>query len=115
LHIKKIMKKLLLATLFSFAVSLGFAQTNDIQAKKDTLQLKNERSIIRARFDQIFKENENGSFTPIYTTNVNGTIMTPGVSFSPGVSFGGLDLSTLKGHDLAIDTVKGVVIIKGHY
>lgn len=109
------MKKLFLAILFSLAISWGFAQTNKAQAKKDTLNLKNERPVIRAHFDQIFKENENGSFTPIYTTNVNGTIMTPGVSFSPGVSFGGLDLSTLKGHDLAIDTVKGVVIIKGHY
>lgn len=95
------MKKLLLLIVCSIAVSNGFSQTSQSKLKKDTAKTEVQRTVIRVPFNQIFKENDNGSFSPLYTVFVNGVTMSPGVSFSAGV--------------LAVDTVKGKVILKGHY
>jgi hypothetical protein len=70
---------------------------------------------MRVSFDQVFQTNPNGSVSPKMTVVIGGVTMTPGVSFTTGVSFGGLDVASLKGKDLEVDQSNGVTTIKGHY
>jgi hypothetical protein len=42
-----------------------------------------------------FKRNPNGSWSPLVGITLNGVTMGPGVSFTPGVSFGGVDLASI--------------------
>jgi hypothetical protein len=42
-----------------------------------------------------FVRNPNGSWSPVRPITLNGITMGPGVAFTPGVSFGGVDLATI--------------------
>jgi len=42
-----------------------------------------------------FKRNPDGSWSPVRPVTLNGVTMGPGVAFTPGVSFGGVDLGSL--------------------
>jgi hypothetical protein len=42
-----------------------------------------------------FSRNPNGSWSPVRVIHLNGITMGPGVAFSPGVYFGGVDLATI--------------------
>jgi hypothetical protein len=42
-----------------------------------------------------FARNPDGSWSPVKPVNVNGVIMGPGVRFTPGVQFGGIDLAAV--------------------
>ena len=70
---------------------------------------------MRVSFDQVFQTNIDGSVSPKMPVFVGGVTMTPGVSFTTGVSFGGLDIASLRGKDLEVDQSNGVTTIKGHY
>ena len=42
-----------------------------------------------------FKQNTNGSWSPLHTVQIGPASIGTGVSFSPGVSFGGVNLAVL--------------------
>lgn len=42
-----------------------------------------------------FVRNPDGSWSPVVPVFLNGVTMGPGVSFRPGVSFGGIDLASV--------------------
>lgn len=70
---------------------------------------------MRVSFNEVFQTNPDGSISPRSVVCVGGVTMSPGVAFTQGVSFGGLDLASLGGRDLEIEQEPGRIIIKGHY
>jgi hypothetical protein len=110
------MKKIILALALAATVNCAFSQAKTDKDSKEASfnQLPAiPRGPMVAKFDQIFKTNDNGSISPIYVVQVGGVTMSPGVSFTPGVSMGGVDIASYKGHDLLVDTAKGVIVLKG--
>ncbi|MEQ8925978.1 MAG: hypothetical protein RLO81_09220 [Fulvivirga sp.] len=71
-------------------------------------------NIRRYKFSDVFNV-ENGRITPRIPVQIGGITMGPGVSFSSGVSFSGVDLSKHVNHDIAGYAENGVFIIKGFY
>ena len=66
--------------------------------------------IKRYRFQDIFQENLDGSLSPRRTINVNG------ITFGPGVAFGGVNFHQYKYLDIAAEEGSdGVLAIKGFY
>lgn len=109
------MKKLFFALVLTVAVNSAFSQTKVNKNSSDSLTRQSiaPRQPMIAQFDQIFKTNVDGSISPRYVVQVGGVTMSPGVAFGQGVSMGGVDIAAYKGHDLLVDTAKGVVILKG--
>ena len=70
---------------------------------------------MRVAFSDVFQTNLNGSVTPITTVNIGGVTMGPGVVFTRGVSFSGVDIASYVGHDLEIERQGNVVVIKSIY
>lgn len=66
-------------------------------------------------FDSIFTINQDGSIEPKQTIRVGGVTMSPGVKFTRGVSFAGIDIAQFVDRDLEINTDEGVVVITGIY
>ncbi len=58
---------------------------------------------MRVPFDDVFQANQNGSYSPKAKVKIGGVMMTPGVAFTRGVSFSGVDIAKYAGHDLEID------------
>ncbi|WP_081063944.1 hypothetical protein [Burkholderia cepacia] len=58
--------------------------------------------LVRVHFDELFAVDANGSLTPKVPIEVNGTQMTPGVSFGGGVQFGGFAFGQAVGHDFGV-------------
>ena len=72
--------------------------------------------IKRFRFSDIFQENRDGSLSPKRNILVNGVSFGPRVSFSPGVSFGGVNFYQYKHLDIAAEEQPDkVLVIKGFY
>ena len=69
----------------------------------------------RYRFLDIFQENPNGSLSPRVRININGVEFGPGVTFSQGVSFGGVDIYQYRNLDIAAEEQNGVLVIRGFY
>ncbi len=70
---------------------------------------------MRINFWQIFKAYPDGSIEPIRRVRIGGVEFGPGVKFTKGVSFSGIDLSLYVGRDFETDEINGVLIIKGIY
>jgi len=70
---------------------------------------------MRYRFEQIFKELPDGRLTPKRRLRVGGVELGPGVIFSKGVSFSGIDFTLFRGHDIEAEEENGVLVIKGIY
>lgn len=70
---------------------------------------------MRYTFNQIFKDNGDGSLSPIRPTRVGGVTISPGVTFAPGVSFAGIDFTKYISHDLEANEEDGVLVIAGIY
>jgi len=69
---------------------------------------------MRVRFDEIFQSNPNGTHTPKVPIQIGGVRMGPGVSFTPGVSFSGIDIAQYAGHDLDVEKLSdGTIVLKG--
>lgn len=69
---------------------------------------------MRVSFDEVFRSNPNGSFTLKVLVIIGGVSMGPGVAFTPGVSFFGIDITQYAGHDLDVEKLPdGSIEIKG--
>lgn len=106
------MKKLILLIVLAIATidAFGQAKTKTGDTSKNTPVTTN--TAFRVHYDYVFKRNTDGSYTTQYPVQVNGDIIGSGASFPAGTSFGGVDVAAYAGHDLIIDTVKRVVIIR---
>jgi hypothetical protein len=63
----------------------------------------------------MFQENADGSLEPTVQVNINGVVFGPGVRFTPGVAFGGVDMHKFKGLDLEADLIDNIWILRGFY
>jgi len=106
------MKKLTLVAVLVLATACAFSQTKT--KGNDTAENApvTTTTAFRVKYDYVFKRNPDGSYTPLHPVQINGEIMGSGASFTPGTPFGGVDIAAHAGHDLLIDTVRGVVIIR---
>ena len=69
----------------------------------------------RVNFDSIFMQHPDGSLEPRQRIRVGGIEFGPGVRFTRGASFGGIDFTLFIGRDFEIDTNNNAAIIKGIY
>ena len=70
---------------------------------------------MRVPFDQIFETNSNGSVTAKAPVRIGKSTLTPGVPFTEGVSFDGIDIVKNRGHDLEIEQEAEGFIITSVY
>lgn len=70
---------------------------------------------MRVPFDSVFQSNPDGSISPRVSVSINGITMTPGVFFTGGVSFGGVDIASLRGKDLEVDANNGITMLRGYF
>jgi hypothetical protein len=70
---------------------------------------------MRVPFNEVFRDNEDGSYTPISGIRIGGVIGT-GVRFRRGIEFAGVDIAQHAGRDLEVEQyIDGIVEIKGAY
>ena len=69
----------------------------------------------RVNFNSIFNRNENGTIEPRQRTRIGGVVVGPGVFFTPGVSFAGVDFSLYTENDFEIETDGDIIVVKGIY
>ena len=65
---------------------------------------------MKMHFNELFVI-QNGMISPRFNININGVIMSPGVSFGKGVSMGGVDLSHYSGSYFNVEIQNGIYII----
>lgn len=70
---------------------------------------------MRVPFNTIFIQHPDDTLEPIQRIRVGGVEFGPGVRFSRGVAFGGVDFTQFIGHDLEIETENEILVIKGIY
>lgn len=70
---------------------------------------------MRIPFNNVFIQHPNGTLEPRQRIRVGGIEFGPGVKFSRGVSFGGIDFTQFVGRDLEVETNNDVLVIKGIY
>lgn len=64
-------------------------------------------------FDDIFRENPDGSLTPLRQIQIGGVTLGSGVTFAKGTYFGGVDFTLFRGHAIEADVVGDILIIRG--
>ncbi len=107
---KKLISLIILAVWFNSVISQTKSKTTE--ANRDTVA---RTSPFRISFDKVFRRNTDGSFSPMHPVQINGEYMGTGVPFIQGTYFGGVDVGSYSGHDLLIDTIRGVIIIRKIY
>jgi len=69
----------------------------------------------RVNFNSIFTQHPDGSLEPQQRIRVGGVEFSPGVRFTRGVAFSGVDFTQFIGRDFEVETDGDVIIIKGIY
>ncbi len=69
----------------------------------------------RVTFDSVFIIHLDGSLEPKQKIRIGGVEFGPGVRFSRGVSFAGVDFTLFIGREFEVDIDKDVLVIKGIY
>jgi hypothetical protein len=106
------MKKLILIATLALSANFVFGQTKSKTTDTAKNQPVTRTTSFRMRYDQVFKRNTDGSFSALQPVQINGETVGSGLAFTRGTTFGGVDIATYEGHDLLVDTLKGVVIIR---
>jgi ABC-type glycerol-3-phosphate transport system substrate-binding protein len=106
------MKKLILIATLALSANFAFSQTKPKTTDTAKSQSVTRTTSFRMRYDQVFKRNTDGSFSALQPVQINGETVGSGLAFTRGTTFGGVDIATYEGHDLLVDTLKGVVIIR---
>jgi len=110
--VKQKMKRIILSAILTLSTVLAFGQSKakakDTSANTPTIT----NTAFKVNYDYVFKRNSDGSYSALFPVQVNGDIIGSGIPFTQGTPFGGVDVAAHAGHDLLIDTVKGVVIIR---
>jgi hypothetical protein len=68
---------------------------------------------MRISFFEIFRDNGNGSYSPLKTVKIGGAIVSPGVEFTAEAWFGGIEIAHYIGRDIEVEHLTdGTVEIK---
>ena len=70
---------------------------------------------MRYNFNEIFKDNPDGSISPIRRIRVGGIILGTEVAMRAGVSLGEVDFFQFKGHVIDADPDGEILVIKAIY
>lgn len=106
------MKTIILTAVLSFSAIAAFSQTKLSPTDSAKASTVSPSTAFKMRFDQVFKRNTDGSFSPIRPVQINGEEVNTGVTITSGVSYGGVDIPSFEGHYLLVDTIKSVYIIR---
>jgi len=103
------MKNILLLMILSLFAAPAFSQPR----QKDTAK-KNAAapSPFRMHYDDLFKRNADNTVSPVQLLQVNGEMVNTAARIAPGIKYGGIDIAAYAGHDVLVDTLRGVVIIR---
>jgi hypothetical protein len=69
----------------------------------------------RMNFDVLFNTHTNGQIEPRQRIRIGGVTFGPGVQFSNGVFFSGVDLTQFRGRDFEVETDGDTLVIKSVY
>lgn len=70
----------------------------------------------RYNFWDLFREDSaTRRLTPLRRLRIRNILIGPGVSFSHGVSMGGINIFEFYGCDIEADDINGVIVIRGFY
>lgn len=69
----------------------------------------------RVTFDSLFKLISAGIYEPRQKIRIAGVVIGPGVQFTKGVTFGGVDLTLFQKNDFEIDVDEDTLILKSIY
>jgi len=69
----------------------------------------------KVNFDSIFIQHPDGTLEPRQRIRVGGVEFGPGVRFSKGASFAGIDFTLFVEHDLEVDEENSALVIKAIY
>lgn len=108
-------RKMKIATLIIVLAGLAVnasGQTQKRQTGSDRDTTSSTATAFRMQFDQVFKRNTDGSFSPLVPIQINGEAVNTGVQITSGIGYGGVDVTLYQGHYLLVDTIKGVYIIR---
>jgi hypothetical protein len=72
-------------------------------------------AIARYKFSDIFQDNPDGTLSPKIKISINGAVLGPGLTFKPGVVFGGIDFYLYRNLDVAGEYVGDTLNITGFY
>ncbi|HTD41913.1 MAG TPA: hypothetical protein VK671_14895 [Mucilaginibacter sp.] len=106
------MKKLILIVALSVSAAYAFCQTKKPAPDSAKASAVSSSTAFKMRFDQVFKRNTDGSFSPIMPIQINGEAVGTGVQITSAVSYGGVDVPSFEGHYLLVDTIKRMYIIR---
>lgn len=70
---------------------------------------------MRVPFDTVFIQHPDGSLEPRRRIKVGGVEFGPGIRFTKGVSFAGIDFTLFINHYLEVDEEEGILIIRQIY
>ena len=104
------MKKLVLIAFLLPA--LAFAQNPPQPTKTNK---KTNHPYLRLGLLQIFKVSNDNKLVALCNIKVGEIMLSEGDEIAPGRLINNIDFNALRGHDLLVDTLKGVVIYKGYY
>ena len=107
------MKNLLLIPALLLCLHAATAQSKkdkriDTNANKPTAT----SSMFRMHYADLFRQNADGTWSPKQPLMINGEMVGTDTKIARGVRYGGIDLLSSFGHDMLVDTAKGVVIIR---
>jgi hypothetical protein len=66
----------------------------------------------KMHYDDLFRHNADGTISPVKILQINGEMVNTDTKIAAGVKYGGINLSAYTGHDMLVDTLRGVVIIR---
>jgi len=69
----------------------------------------------RIHFNELFLQHPDGSIEPRYRIRVGGVEFGPGVRFSNGAVFAGIDFTLFRDHDLEVQEEADIRVINGIY
>lgn len=79
------------------------------------LHIQSASSTVRKNFYSIFRIHPDTSIEPLRRIRIGGVEFGPGVRFTKGVAFSGIDLTSYIGRDFEAEEQTGVLVLKGVY
>lgn len=89
--------------------------TRDLHATMRLNAIKTKHNMARVKFWELFQINPDGTLSPKVKIKIAGVQLDPGVKFTRGVAFSGIDLFQYYGVDLEVNQVEDVHEITGIY
>jgi hypothetical protein len=101
------MKKIVLLLALVLCATAVFGQSKG--AGKDTTA---SATAFKMSYDDLFRHNADNSVSPKQPLMINGELVNTDTKITNGVKYGGVYVASFAGHDMIVDTAKGLVIIR---